>query len=411
MFDITKNLPETKPEAPIPQSSGPEGCALVYQSHECQVLVEELFTFEGWQTPNSVNHNKADSHFYAGQESNLIIFELNHSTDVVADARGIASKLPTHKGVIIIGQEDAISTLRALKEMGFYYVFWPINKHEFAEFVMHVDKDLRRHEGVSKERRAKRVAVVGSKGGIGTSFIATELSAKMASQGVDTILVDHQYNDSNIDVLLGLTDHMSRSIDELSVPLHELDLEGALSYLTKVDDDLRLLSLQGGSSQEDILNYNQTVCDLLSRNTNFIVEDFSGSIDFPIDCNLLIDNYDVVVIVSEPSISAIRKAKSLIAQLDAVRSAKRCRTRIITIANHHRPESSFVIPKADIAKFLGSSVDLDIDYSKAMSHLQVDGKRVYKHDRHIGHAVDQLSRLVNGQSIDNKSWLQRLGWR
>ncbi|GAL29187.1 type II/IV secretion system ATPase TadZ/CpaE [Vibrio variabilis] len=311
MFDITKKLPEGNKKSASKSKvvSGPTGCALVYQTDECKSLVEELFEFEGWDAPNGVKQEKADSDFFAKQESNLILLELNNSDSVVSDAQAFAAKLPTHKGVIIIGKEDAISTLRTLKEMGFYYIFWPINKYEFAEFVMHVHLDLKSHTGVSKERRAKRVAVVGTKGGIGTSFIAAELSTKMSGQGVDTILVDHQYHDSNIDVLLGLTDHTSRTLDELSVPIHELDFEGAQNYLTPINKDLRLLSINGDSDQDELLSYNQALCDLLSRNTNFIVEDFSGSVDFHVDGDMLIRHYDVVAIVVEPSIAQFAMPK------------------------------------------------------------------------------------------------------
>ncbi|MGR5456682.1 chromosome partitioning protein ParA, partial [Vibrio alfacsensis] len=97
-----------------------------------------------------IQQHKADSEFYSKQESNLILLELNESSNVVSDAQAVAAKLPTHKGVIVIGKEDAISTLRSLKEMGFYYLFWPINKYEFAEFVMHVNNDLKAQKGVSK---------------------------------------------------------------------------------------------------------------------------------------------------------------------------------------------------------------------------------------------------------------------
>ncbi|TOO92001.1 chromosome partitioning protein ParA, partial [Vibrio parahaemolyticus] len=79
-----------------------------------------------------------------------------------------------------------ISTLRSLKDMGFYYVFWPVNKQEIADFLIHVNKNLKTFSGVSQKRKAKRVAVVGSKGGVGTSLITTELSSLLSTQGSDT---------------------------------------------------------------------------------------------------------------------------------------------------------------------------------------------------------------------------------
>lgn len=300
MFDLVKNIKDTAPQV-VELTNGPTGCSLVYQSQACCDLVREMFQFEGWSEPTCIKREALSPKFYSEQAGNIVMLDLTESQDIVSDAQSIASHLPTRKGVIVIGGQDSITTLRDLKELGFYYLLWPINKLEFSDFVMNVNKNLESYTGVSKKRKAKRVAVVGSKGGIGTSFISTELGSKLSSQNIDTILVDHQYSDSNIDVLMGLEDFRSKAIDEFAVPIHELDTEGALGYLTKIRKSLRLLALQGDTKQDEIFNYNQTLCDLMSRNTNFIIEDFSGSIDFRVDPQLLVETYDVVVVVFEPS--------------------------------------------------------------------------------------------------------------
>ncbi|WP_104041010.1 AAA family ATPase [Vibrio hyugaensis] len=412
MFDLGKTLKETNTQQVIENTHGPAGCVLLYQSLECMSLVKEMFEFEGWNSPNCLKQSNIPQSFYSEQSGNIVILELNESDDIVRDAQHFATHLPTHKGIIVIGKEDSISTLRQLKEMGFYYLFWPINKHEFADFVMNVHRNLQTYSGVSKQRKAKRVAVVGSKGGIGTSLITTELSSKLSSQNIDTILVDHQYNDSNIDVLLAMEDFKSRAIDEFSVPIHELDTEGALSYLTKIRKNLRLLALQSERNQDDIFSYNQTLCELLSRNTNFIIEDFSGSVDFRVDPHWLIENYDVVVVVFEPSVSSVRNAKVLLEQLESKQVSMGKRIRTITLANHHRPENTFVIEQTDLKKYLGSEVNLDMPYCRSLSHLLLEGKRAHKHDRSINRTIEDLTRLINGQQTHHStSWLSRLGAR
>ncbi|WP_045414503.1 chromosome partitioning protein ParA [Vibrio owensii] len=409
MFDLGKSLKANKPNL-IDTTDGPTGCALLYQSEDCASLVREMFQFEGWNEPKCIKQSAVSSTFYSEQSGNIVILELNQSTDIVADAQEFASHLPTHKGIIVIGQEDSISTLRKLKDMGFYYLFWPINKHEFADFVINVHRNLQTYSGVSKQRKAKRVAVVGSKGGIGTSLISTELSSKLSSQEIDTILVDHQYNDSNIDVLLALEEFRSRAIDEYSVPIHELDTDGAISYLTKIRKNLRLLALRGDRSQEDILSYNLTLCELLSRNTNFIVEDFSGSVDFKVDPHMLIENFDVVVVVFEPSVSSVRNAKAFITQLENKQISMSKRVRMITLANHHRPESTFVIDQGDLQKYLGSEVNLNMPYCRSLSHLIIEGKRAHKHDKSVNTTIEELTRLINGQTTNRStSWFARMG--
>ena len=100
---------------------------------------------------------------------------------------------------------------------------------------------------------------------VGTSFITTELSSSLSMQGSDTILVDHQYASTNIDVLLGLKSFRAQHLDEFSTPLHEMDVDGALSFLSEVRKNLRLLAVGGDLSEVDTLNYTQALCHLLSR--------------------------------------------------------------------------------------------------------------------------------------------------
>lgn len=408
MFDLVKNMKETAPDV-VAAKNGPTGCALIYQTTECLDLVKEMFQFEGWDEPKCVKSTKVNDKFYSEQSSNIVMLELTQSTDLVVDAQQLASHLPTHKGVIVIGTEDSISVLRELKSLGFYYLLYPINKFEFADFVMNVDRNLVSYSGVSEKRKAKRVAVVGSKGGIGTSLITAELGSKLSSQNIDTILVDHQYSDSNIDVLMGLEGFKSRAIDEYSVPIHELDTDGALSYLTTVRQSFRLLSLQGDKKEEDIFAYNQTLCDLLSRNTNFIVEDFSGSVDFRVSSEMLVETYDVIVVVFEPSVSSVRNAKALIEKLEQTQVSIGKKIRVITLANHHRPENTFVIKQDELNKYLGSNVDIDMPYCRNLSHLLVEGKRAHKHERGINVTIEGLTGLINGQAaVKSHGWLTRL---
>ncbi|MDN2480401.1 chromosome partitioning protein ParA [Vibrio agarivorans] len=409
MFDLVKTMKESASKEVVAAQHGPVGCVLVYQTQECMDLVKEMFEFEGWSEPTFIKHSNISSKFYEQQQSSIVLLELTQSESMLADAQDFASHLPTHKGLIVIGQQDSIVTLRELKEMGFYYLLWPLNKFEFSDFVLNVHKDLESFSGVSEKRKAKRVAIVGSKGGIGTSFITSELSSKLSSQNIDTILVDHQYNDSNIDVLIGLKDFQSRAIDEYSVPIHELDTEGALSYLNKIRKNFRLLSLQGDLGQGDLFSYNQTLCELLNRNANFIIEDYSGSVDFQLNPHLLVENYDVVVVVFEPSVSSVRNARTLLSQLENKQVAMSKRIRVITLANHHRPENTFVINHNELEKFLEAKVDIEMAYCKRLSHLIVEGKKVHKHDRSINQTIEDLSSLINGQAAHkHHGWLNRL---
>lgn len=410
MFDLTKALTKkTKPDQT--GSTGIAECTLFYQSQECLELVQEVFRFEGWNESACVKVKAGSVELTEKQNGHIVILELIESTNVVEEAKSFASKLPTQKAVVVIGREDAISTLRSLNDMGFYYVFWPVNKQELSNVLNLVNENLKTFSGVIQKRRAKRVAVVGAKGGVGASFIASELSSLLSTKGSDTILVNHQYTDTNIDVLLGLKDFKPRSIDEFTAPLHEMDEEGALSYLIDARKNLRLLAIEGNMSQSDILNYNQTLCELLAHNTNFIIDDFSGGVDFKIEPQLLVEHFDVVVLVLDASVSSVRRAKRLLERVSNLQLSLASRTRVITVVNYHRPENAYVLQKSDLTKYLGANVDLEVFYCKALAHIIIDGKRDHNHDRNIKRSMGQLVKLINGQPMDQKgmnSWLKKV---
>jgi pilus assembly protein CpaE len=400
MFDLTKALSKKTPAIPM-ADNGVASCTLFYQSTECLELVQEIFTFEGWSAPNCHRLTHHRDKLPDSKEGQVVILELNESKDVVGDAKAFASKLPTQKGVVVLGKEDSISTLRSLKDMGFYYVFWPVNKPEFADFLIHVNKNLKTFSGVSQKRKAKRVAIVGAKGGVGSSIVSTELSSLLSTRDIDTILVDHQYSASNIDVLLALKAFKPRAIDEFTAPLHEMDAEAALSYLHSPRKNLRLLSINGNMKQDELFNYNQTLCELLARNTNFIVEDLSGSVDFKVEHKMLVDVFDVVVLVLDASVSAVRNAKKIYEGIQNSQLNSARKVRVITVVNYHRPPAAFVLKKADVEKYLTTKVDLEIGFCKPLSHIIVDGKRAHKHDRHMSKAFDRLAKLIRGQPVDS----------
>ncbi|MEZ9417713.1 chromosome partitioning protein ParA, partial [Vibrio sp. 10N.286.49.E1] len=124
----------------------------------------------------------------------IAIVELNVTESVTEDMKRISHLLPNSASVIVVGSEDAISTIRNLKEMGFYYVFWPISKPELIDFVRNVDSNRKKNSGLGKDRTAKRVAVWGTKGGVGATMLTAEIAYELSAKKKSTcLIVDHDF--------------------------------------------------------------------------------------------------------------------------------------------------------------------------------------------------------------------------
>lgn len=111
----------------------------------------------------------------------------------------------------------------------------------------------------------------------------------------------------------------------------------------------------------------------------------------------------------EPSVSSVRNAKVIIEAIEQKQISVGKRIRVVTFANHHRPENTFVIEQSDLDKYLGVKVDMNMPYCKKLSHLIIEGKRAHKHERSINTSIEELTSLINGQSSSkHHGWLSRL---
>ena len=164
MFDLVDILKTKSDAKPVTQEL--ITTVLFYQTQECMDLVEEAFRFEGLVSPSMLENSDQNiqQHIRDSQIS-VVIVELNQSSNVSKDMERISHLLPNEASVIVVGSEDAISTIRNLKGMGFYYVFWPIPKQELIDFVRNVDSNRKRNSGLGKDRTAKKSSGLGHERG------------------------------------------------------------------------------------------------------------------------------------------------------------------------------------------------------------------------------------------------------
>lgn len=405
MFDLAKAV--TKTAEQHVQKQGPRSSHLFYQDEACRKTVESCFVFEGWNEPVSMRLS-ASQKLDPKQLSDIVILELTQSVDVIEDAKRFATKVPNQKGVIVIGTENSITTLRGLKEMGFYYVFWPINRGEFTQFIRHVSASQEKFFGVSENRRAKRVAVIGAKGGVGTSYVSTFISKVLAEKGSQCILVDHHYRNTNIDIFLGLKQYHKRDNDELSGHMFDLDQESAENYLTKIDDHLSVLALEGQSTIQANYDITTSVCDLLTRRGNFIVEDYSAGNGVDYKLTDLMRNQDIFVVVLDPSIASVRSAKRIIDTIAEHNESNMAEKRILIVTNCHKPEGAFALSRKEVEHYLSRKVDLYKPFDKKQVQSILTGQ-VLAAEKRRSESIISIATLIEGETKSSRrSFSQRM---
>ncbi|NOH26157.1 AAA family ATPase [Vibrio europaeus] len=406
MFDLVDKLQSKPLENTVKKETITS--VLFHQTQECVELVDEAFRFENINVPTMVaNGDEKIKQHVRESLVEIVIVELNLSENVTKDMERISHLLPNGASVIVIGSEDAISTIRNLKEMGFYYVFWPITKQELIDFVRNVNNNRQRNSGLGKDRTAKKVGIWGTKGGVGATMLTAEIAFELSNlKKSSSLVVDHDFRGGNLDIFLGLKRFEKKPVTRASLA-SSVDTTYATSMVKKVDNMLAVMSLESDDLNElELKEYVRTLTAELAGNYNFIIEDLSRASNSKQDLDYISTSCDMIVLLIEPTVSSVREAKRTMRSLEMADSSARC----LFVLNYTVAEKAATISPADIKEFLGREPDVVLPNEPRMSKLVLEQKHIYQHDYPVSQNLHKLTAMLLGQSDEGgkNSWLRRM---
>lgn len=396
MLDLVELLKPS--DSSEPESQGLSS-VLFYQTEVCRVLVQEAFTFEGLMVPKLLeNQDEVIKKHARGSTLEIVIVELNVSDNVTEDMRRISHLLPNSASVIVVGSEDAISTIRNLKEMGFYYLFWPVSKQELIDFVKNVSDNRQRNSGLGKARDAKKVAFWGANGGVGTSLLVSEVSSELSTnKNSSCVVIDHDFVGGSLDILLGL-----KKFDKKDIPpgalTANLDASYALNMTQKITPMLSILSVQSRDLNEiQMKEYVRTLSEELSEQTNFLIGDLSRSVNSKQDLECSANECDAIVLVMEPTVSSLRDASRICMQLQKLET----KARIIVVVNHTFPEKHATVTREEIEKYLRRPIDVVCPFDSQISKAIFAGKHLHELKLPISKSIKQITAALLGEKLES----------
>ena len=384
---------------------------LFYQSQECQKAVLEAYRFDGIKEPViKSNSDELINEHVKKSSLEVVLVELNDSEQIIRDAERISHLLPNSASVIIIGGEDSISTIRALKKLGFYYLLWPISKNELIDFIRVVEKNRLKKAGLSKSRMAKKIAFWGSKGGVGTTAIASQIAYSLCEKkNSSCVIVDHNYFGGNLDILMGLRNFKKKAVMQ-SDSITNIDGVYAQSLVKKVTSMLSILALESDDMGErDIKEYNNALSKELAINCHFIIEDYSSSANGAADIDYLTKAFDTIVIVLSPTVSSLREATKF--QLRIKKQASSAK--VLFVLNYTIAEKFATVTQEEIVKYIGQPIDVIFPLDSHLDASLLDKKRLHQSSSPMSSSLKVLTSLLLGEEgkMKSKGLLSRLGLR
>ncbi|MDK9738695.1 type II secretion system protein Z [Vibrio sp. D404a] len=377
-----------------------------YQTDECKNLIREACNFEGFSLPEFQQLSDDNVTAYGQQEGiEIIVIELNESKDLVVDAERICHLLPNSASVIIVGKEDSISTIRRLRSLVLYYLFWPVTKEEFIDFSLGVYRNRQANSGVGLVRKAKQVSFLGCKGGVGNTFICAEISRYLSKEKHSScVVVDNAYHGGNIDIMMGIEGFEKREVRPGSQVLN-LDDAASQSLLKKQSSSLSVLSLTSPELEiEEIKQFTKAAAGHLSQTNNFLIEDLLNTSNLIYSVKELIELSNCIVLTFSPSVSSLREAGKFKRKLDDSLGLDNS-VRIIMVMNCLLPNGDATVSQEEAEKFLKCPIDIVIPHIKKLDHKLLEGKSIISHGGKPARSLEDLAALILGEEIKSKN-----GW-
>lgn len=291
---------------------------------------------------------------------------------------------------VICASRDASPDLilRSLRAGAREFLRLPLIKDEFRTVLDRVCEQCSvRVEAPKKQGRT--VAVFSSKGGCGTSFIATNLAAAM---GAPTVLVDLNLQAGDLTLFLGV--EPKYSIADLVENREQADDAMLRSYLAPHSANLSLLAAPREADSADDIEAEHifSVIQILRERHDFVVIDPQHTFDSITLAAL--DQVDEILMVLTLDIPAIRSAQRTLAIFDRL-GYPRHKVRIVV----NRWSKQIDLDLRQVERYLGERVTgfITSDYRTAVNSINLGQPIVESEPQsRIAAEIRQLAAAIAG---------------
>ncbi|EGR0106797.1 type II secretion protein [Vibrio vulnificus] len=267
--------------------------------------VDELYAIEGFESPIHAADLSEESILGRRDVSiKNIILDMRNNQNMVDEISDIATRLDVSIKLLVVSNFDSIKLRDRVQSCGASYILWD---EELDGLLASLKRDIAEVSKSGKTRIAKRVLILGTKGGIGVSCISSVLAnALVKNANLKTLVVDHDSGAMNGDIFLGVKGY---KIKENSIDLNQSEIDSAIAttYLCKVTEKLDYLALE--KTAACLSDHASTLFSLSSElvdKYNFIIDSVPMSSFEEVHDQDLSDKYHRIYLVCEPSVSSLR---------------------------------------------------------------------------------------------------------
>ena len=316
-----------------------------------------------------------------------LIIDISKSDLVISDLNRLSDTCEPGESVIAVGVKNDVGLYRDLMKFGvFEYVVSPLFPEIIGRVVKSVVFDEEKGKDKSATKLGKIIAFVGARGGVGSSFIATNFATMLSSEKKRRVVVldlDLHYGTVSlyldIKVKYGLKDALENpdNIDRVFVE----------RILNNINEHLCILSSEEPLGEQ--LRYKidgiQTLLNHLSKLFHYIIVDIPHYSD--IITKNIIGNAQMMILVTDPSIAGLRDSGKLISLFGEEGTARR----IVLVMNKVGGFKKGELTPAEFEQALNHKVNHVIPYDSLIPMEYVNqGKTLVGEDNSLALSIREL---------------------
>jgi len=336
--------------------------------------------------------------FSKGKSPQFLIVDISKSELPISDLNKLLEACEPGVGIIAIGKENDVALYRDLMKLGiFEYLVSPL----FPEIVSRALKSMIFGEGKGKESHSKvgKIIVgVGSRGGVGTTFVLSNFAAMLAHERSRRIvIVDLDFHYGTVSLYFNLSSSYGfREALETPERIDDVFLE---RLLIPINERFFILSSEDRLNEVFKLKVEgiETLLRYLAKSFHYVI------IDVPHYCNEItnsvIDNAHIALLISTPSLAGVRDTRRLL-QLFGEEEVGR---RPIVILNKFGELGKNEIQISEFEESVKHKINHFIPYDPLISAACInEGKTLVSAENALSAAIREISNDVVGISTPEK---------
>jgi len=308
--------------------------------------------------------------------------------------------------IVVIGTKNEVSLYRDLTKLGIYeYLLSPLFP-EILETTLQSIMTGKSKTEVAPTKTGKIIACMGARGGVGATFLASNVAAMLAGEKLRRVVLidlDPYFGTFSLNFDLKENIHLKEAfenpgridqilIERLLTPINErLYIFGSEESLSvKVDYNIEGL--------DEIIKY-------LKKQFHYIIIDIPHTFNDTV--SKIIKKSNIFLFITEPTVAGLRDTGRLLQFVNKEVTSHRC----IVILNKNGQYGEFDVDVGEFAKILKNKVDHIIPYDTKISiEFLNQGKTMENEKNRIANSIRNIMFDILGtpQVQQKKSWFKKL---